>query len=392
MYSFRSFLLSESAKPSLALAFHTKIGGNKEGTIGHATHIADYSLHGRQLHQTALEMLDHINNNKRAHTDVTRKIDGAVSAATTKPEGEARKVSYKGGSSPQFKQRDVATVRNTWGPKGTNPKPHLAGLFSKLVQQKTRYPPGSWQFDALKLQGDHSHGGNITKYISAHGSHEGKETIDIPTKMHHDDTDIGDKSRAEIQEHINKSRKWSQNHTDKHLVDKDGKRHKFLTDGTKDYVEHYMNSTLDTNQEATSDGLRDHVHNQYEDKIAKLDPKKNVKAIEGLRKKQAEARKHIETNAQKFDRTFAIHREMQHAQNKLAVAIGTKSTKTRRFPFRMHVRHPTMGWIPSETGEGFMAEHKATGMKAKIVGRSANGTKVKIRHNFAWLNRNSGRF
>lgn len=382
--------LRESSKPSLATAWHTKINPNKTGTIGHATHIADYSLHGRKATNDAIEALHNATNGSNK-VDISRKIDGGVSLTTTKEKGKARTISYKGANAPHFKERDTQAVHAAWGPKGTTPKPHLHGLMTRLVKGRSRvkYPEGSWQGDILKQQHDRSFGGNIVSYHPRAGSHGGKEILHIPTKMHKDETTIHPKDKEEIQHHIDNARKWSSAHTDKHLVDAQGNRHKFLTDGKKDFVEHYMNSTLDTGTHATSDDFHTHVKALYDKKLEKL---KDEKAKERVKKQQSEALSHIKKHQTNFDKTFAIHRELQNAQNKLTVAIGKKSHKSGRFPFRMSINHPHYGKLPSEVGEGFMVKDKASGFTGKLVGRSANGTQVKARHNFAYANRHSGRF
>jgi hypothetical protein len=317
--------------------------------------------------------------------EVTRKIDGAISLAR-----KDKTISYKSDAAKWLGSPEE--VEALHGPQGSVPKSHIYNVLHPLAQHlhATLTEPGSHQFDVLSKNPEGGFGGNIVTYHPTTGGTENashlvafhtemdpkkgptpikpsfaRTTTQHPqgkiahmdVSMHPDELDISPKHKTEALKHLDAAEKEHSHpdYTESHLFE-NGHVHPLLRKGnptakTKplNYVEMYLNSTLNSSKQSNVEDLKNFVHARYQ-----KDGKDSTAALQ-----------HIDRNQEHFNRTFRIHNHLQRAVNTVTKGIGERSEKVKRFPFRMTARMPGGRQSNTNVGEGFYAKNGKT--HAKLV-------------------------
>ena len=334
--------------------------------IQHMEHPSDRTFDGSKAARHALTTLRGV---AMGRTPVTRKIDDKMSFQVKRDQEGRVAVKYKGaGSSYNYSNDDIERQHGQ--------KPYLAGPLKAILAHSHKVLPsrtGEYQGgfmstpeDRTEKGGKIGHTPNTISYSVKKDSPEGKKLAKSKVSLTIHSELKGPKGKAHPI--FNQSEFGS--HPDVHLVDhtvskeeqklsptnkkkalthiaaaqKLMKKHSYdHLEGHSSHLRTYINSTVDSGDKPSLEGYKNHLQNVHQKKIDKVktEKAKNAKAAQ----RDADLR-HVDKNAEHFNRSFEIHHHMQQATNALADSLN----KTAHGGVRTEIDGKESG------GEGFVAK------------------------------------
>lgn len=300
------------------------------------------------------------------HAPMTRKIDDRMSFQVIKtPEGKVG-VKYKGpGAQYNFSQKDVE--------KQYSKKPYIVGPMSSILSHVHKVlpeKPGEFQGGFLSTpetrkeeDGHISHTPNTIRYSVPKGSEEGKKIAkskvslvihselnkagnaspadaskfknhpDVHLMSHTvsaEDRKVSPEAKKKALEHIAAAKKLAKDHSHDHH------------EGHEETLLRYANSTVDTGEKPSSSGYKKYLEKYHQKRI---DSVKTEKAKSQKRAEMETAIRHVNDNADKFDRSFNIHHHIQQA----TYAVADSLSKTAHGGYTHHIDNE------KAAGEGFVS-------------------------------------
>jgi hypothetical protein len=137
-------------------------------------------------------------------------------------------------------------------------------------------------------------------------SHKDVHIIGTHTKA--SSKDYSPKDRVKFFHHISKAKKAAEGHSYEHL-----------DHPVRDHVKTYINHTVRSGSTPSVGGLMQHIHAKHEAKKKLVKTEKTKQKIEG---KSQEHLLHVTSNKKHFEKTFAIHKNLQNAKNVLVKALS----------------------------------------------------------------------
>jgi len=391
MYTFKSFLTEET----------------EEGTkLKHITHAEDRPLqHGAKGFQHAYNALHHVHDHIKSGANssaLTMKYDGSPSVVfghhpETGKFFVASKSAFNKNPKLNFNHKDIQKNHG-----------HAPGLMDKLHSALNHLPKiapksGVYQGDLMYSEGDlkHKDGGKVSfepntiRYtasgdkadkiknskmgIIVHTQYHGNDIHTMAADPHPDlhnfaqHKDVWHQSANHDTKHIHYSEE-DQKEFKKHMAEADkihsanrGTMYKATEPhrGEGSHLETYINHTVRTDEEPTSEGLKKHIQDKYDKSAAKL------KTPAGKAKRSQEAKSHmlhIDANKEQYDNMLKMHSHLQAAKNVLI-----KNLEQHEGGLEHHIDNKR------SKPEGFVVNHG--GEPTKLVNRKefARANLLKVR-------------
>lgn len=379
MISFKTFLIETYDDQHVGHMTHFEDAGHESGHAG-----AEHSL-------AALEgMHDHIASGKN-NSQLSTKVDGGLSVLTGRhPTTGKPFVAYKGAIGNIGTEHEKGILHSHADiDKHFKDKPYLKDKMKTVLDHAHKVLPyhGVYQGDVLHTgeKGDVKHDKsrvsvtpNTITYSAKKGSTEGKKLADsklgiafhtvyhkdehgglhaLPVDhadfKHHDDvynlSTSNDTARAHYP--LEKQAEFKNHLEAAKQIHNTGSHEMYrAVSPMGDHIGTHINKTVREGNKPSTEGLKSHIHSQYQKQIDKLKTEKGKSGKIAQRDSQL---RHVDTHANHFDNYFKMHGHVQAAKNTLVHVLNKAD-----YPLEHHIDGK------KTQPEGYVSYHSGKPLKA----------------------------